>query len=107
MVNSYCEPEGVMRVIKILMKAETLNSNSPKDIVSFYIENDLGRIEEYKTEKVYDLLMEDSHKLIFVNKSMSYLIPVCSMTGQKYIRSLPNNNTIDDIMKFLVVKIGT
>lgn len=49
-----------MRAIKIIMKAETPNSNSPKDIVSLYIENDLGRIEEYKTEKLYDLLMEDS-----------------------------------------------
>ena len=70
-----------MRAIKIMMKAETPNSNSPKDIVSLYIENDLGRIEEYKTEKLYDLLMEDSHKRIFVNNSMSYLIPVCSMNG--------------------------
>ena len=76
-----------MRAIKIIMKAETPNSNSPKDIVSLYIENDLGRIEEYKTEKLYDLLMEDSHKRIFVNNSMSY------------VRSLPNNNTIDEIMK--------
>ena len=58
-----------MRAIKIMMKAETPNSNSPKDIVSLYIENDLGRIEEYKTEKLYDLLMEDSHKRIFVNNS--------------------------------------
>lgn len=88
-----------MRAIKIMMKAETPNSNSPKDIVSLYIENDLGRMEEYKTEKLYDLLMEDSHKRIFVNNSMSYLIPVCSMNGQKYVRSLPNNNTIDEIMK--------
>lgn len=88
-----------MRAIKIMMKAETPNSNSPKDIVSLYIENDLGRIEEYKTEKLYDLLMEDSHKRIFVNNSMSYLIPVCSMNGQKYVRSLQNNNTIDEIMK--------
>ena len=45
------------------------------------------------------MLMEDSHKRIFVNNSMSYLIPVCSMNGQKYVRSLPNNNTIDEIMK--------
>ena len=44
-----------MRAIKIMMKAETPNSNSPKDIVSLYIENDLGRIEEYKTEKMNDL----------------------------------------------------
>lgn len=88
-----------MRAIKIMMKAETPNSNSPKDIVSLYIENDLGRIEEYKIEKLYDLLMEDSHKRIFVNNSMSYLIPVCSMNGQKYVRSLPNNKTIDEIMK--------
>ena len=87
-----------MRAIKIMMKAETPNSNSPKDIVSLYIENDLGRIEEYKTEKLYDLLMEDSHKRIYVNNGMSYLIPVCSMNGQKYVRSLPNN-TIDEIMK--------
>ena len=88
-----------MRAIKIMMKAETPNSNSPKDIVSLYIENDLGRIEEYKTEKLYDLLIEDSHRRIFVNNGMSYLIPVCSMKGQKYVRSLPNNNTIDEIMK--------
>ena len=88
-----------MRAIKIMMKAETPNSNSPKDIVSLYIENDLGRIEEYKTEKLYDLLIEDSHRRIFVNNGMSYLIPVCSMNGQKYVRSLQNNNTIDEIMK--------
>ena len=88
-----------MRTIKIMVKAETPNSNSPKDIVSFYIENELGHIAEYKTEKLYDLLIEDSNRRIFVNNSMSYLVPVCSMNGQKYVRSLPNNNTIDEIMK--------
>ena len=82
-----------MRAIKIMMRAETPNSNSPKDIVSLYIENDLGRIE------VYDMLIEYSHNRIFINNSMAYLIPVRSMNGQKYVRSLPNNNTIDEIMK--------
>jgi hypothetical protein len=88
-----------MRAIKIMMKNETPNSNNPKDIISLYIENESGRIEEYKIEKLYDMLIENSHRRIFVNNSMSYLIPVCSMNGQKYVRSLPNNNTLDEIMK--------
>ena len=88
-----------MRAIKIMMKAENLNSNSPKDIIRLYIENDLGQIEEYKPEKLYDMLIENSQRRILVNNSSSYLIPVCSLSGQKYIRSLPSNNTIDEIMK--------
>ena len=88
-----------MRAIKIMMKNETPNSNNPKDIISFYIENESGRIEEYKIDKYNDMLIENSHRRIFVNNSMSYLIPVCSMNGQKYVRSLPNNNTLDEIMK--------
>ena len=47
-----------MRAIKIMMKNETPNSNNPKDIISFYIENESGRIEEYKIEKLYEMLIE-------------------------------------------------
>lgn len=88
-----------MRAIKITMKTETPNSNSPKDIISLYIENEFGRIEEYKTEKLYDMLMENSRIRIYVNNTMSYLIPVRSMNGIKYVRSIPSKNTIDEIMK--------
>lgn len=88
-----------MRAIKIVMRDERLNSNSPKDITRIYIETDNGSIQEFEIERLYNILMEHSNNRIYVNNTTAYLIPTCSLSGQKYVRSVPNKNTIDEIMK--------
>lgn len=88
-----------MRAIKIIMRNDTNNSNSPKDIVGIFVESDLGNVQEYGIEKLYNLLMESSSRKIFVGNSTSYLIPLCAMNGQRYVRAIPNFNTIDELMK--------
>lgn len=88
-----------MRAIKIIMRNDAKSSNSPKDIVGIFIESDFGNVQEYSIDKLYNFLIESSARKIFVGNSASYLIPLCAMNGQRYVRSVSNSNTIDELMK--------
>lgn len=86
-----------MKAIKIIMR--NINSNNPRDIQGFMLELDEGIINQYSVEKLYNYLMENSSRKVYVGESISYLVPIRSLNGQKYIRSSFNANTIDELMK--------
>lgn len=86
-----------MKAIKIIMR--NINSNNPRDIQGFMLELDEGIIKQYSVEKLYNFLMENSSRKVYVGESISYLVPIRSLNGQKYIRSSINANTIDELMK--------
>lgn len=87
-----------MNAVKIVMRENSYSSNNPKDIVGIFIESEAGDIIEFSITQLYDYLSEYSDKRIYVKNSSSYLIPVRAFNGQKYIRSMPNSNILDELM---------
>lgn len=87
-----------MVAVKLLMKKETGNSNNPKDIKGIAISN--GEMcNVYSVADLYVYLKENPSIKIYVKDSNSYLIPVRATNGDMYIRSIPNSNMIDSLMK--------
>lgn len=86
-----------MRAIKIIM--QNINSNTPKDILGFMLELDEGNVKQYSVEQLYNFLIENFSKKVYVGNTISYLVPICSLNGKKYIRSSFNANTVDELMK--------
>ena len=87
-----------MQLIRIDMEATAPRSNNPKDISTFYVKHDSGQVLEYTKEELYDYLLDQSTTPVFVGNSTAHLIPVLAMNGEKYIRSIPNTDTLDKIM---------
>lgn len=88
-----------MNAVKIAMRVNAENSNNPKDIEYIFISFDSDNIKSYNTEKLYDMLMENSSEKIYVDNSSSYLVPIQATNGKKYIRSTPNSSMTDELMK--------
>lgn len=88
-----------MKAVKIAMRANSQSSNNPKDIESIFISSESGNSVRYDIKQLYDILMENPEKRIYVSNSNFYLIPMRATNGQKYIRSTPNLSIIDGLMK--------
>jgi len=86
-----------MIAVKILMKKDAVNSNSPKDIEGIGISN--GKVcNVYAVADLFNYLKENPNIKVYVKDSNSYLIPLRATNGDKYIRSIPNSEIIDLLM---------
>lgn len=86
-----------MKAIKIKMKRNCGNSGNVQDIDSIYIDQ---TSTYWKKSEVYDYLQKFP-KTITVNISpYPYLIPAVSSQGEKYVRSVANSTSKDNLMMF-------
>lgn len=84
-----------MKAIKIKMKRNCGNSGNVQDIDSIYIDQ---TSTYWKKSEVYDYLQKFP-KTITVNISpYPYLIPAISSQGEKYVRSVVNSTSKDNLM---------
>ena len=76
-----------MKAIKIKMKRNCGNSGNVQDIDSIYIDQ---TSTYWKKSEVYDYLQNIS--------PYPYLIPAISSQGEKYVRSVANSTSKDNLM---------
>ena len=84
-----------MKAIKIKMKRNCGDSRNVQDIDSIYID---AANTYWKKSEVYDYLQKFP-KTITVNIfPYPYLIPAVSSQGEKYVRSVANSTSKDNLM---------
>ena len=84
-----------MKAIKIKMKRNCSNSGNVQDIDSIYIDQ---TSTYWKKSEVYDYLQKFP-KTITVNIApYPYLIPAMSIQGEKYVRSVANSTSKDNLL---------
>ena len=84
-----------MKAIKIKMKRNCGDSRNVQDIDSIYID---AANTYWKKSEVYDYLQKFP-KTITVNIApYPYLIPAVSSQGEKYVRSVANSTSKDNLM---------
>lgn len=88
-----------MKAIRIKMKENSKQSNNPKDIEGIFIDN--GReFVYYSVDELFRFLKNEPNETIYVaDDYSSYLVPVNATNGKGYIRSVPNIEMIDAIMR--------
>ena len=84
-----------MRAIKIKMKRNCGNSGNVQDIDSIYM-NQTGTY--WKKSEVYDYLKKFPKTIIVNISPYPYLIPAISSQGEKYVRSVANSTSKDNLM---------
>lgn len=90
-----------MKAIKIKMKRNCGNSGDVQDIESIYMDQ-TGTY--WKKSEVYDYLQKFP-KTITVNIfPYPYLIPAVSSQGEKYVRSVANSTSEDNLLMLRVSK---
>ena len=85
-----------MKAIKIKMKRNCEYSTNVQDIDSIYID-EMGTY--VKKAEVYDYLKKIPKSIVVNNPPYPYLIPVLSTSGEKYVRSVANSITVDNLLK--------
>lgn len=86
-----------MKAIKIKMKRNCGDSRNVQDIDSIYID---AANTYWKKSEVYDYLQKFP-KTITVNIApYPYLIPAMSIQGEKYVRSVANGTSKDNLLMF-------
>jgi len=87
-----------MKATKIKMRDGRLISYNPLDIDGIYLDGAF-----YKVEDIYDRLKkienEKSEEKIYLADSNKYLIPVIALNGKRYVRSYPNTEFVDGLLK--------
>ena len=84
-----------MKAIKIKMKRNCGDSRNVQDINSIYID---AANTYWKKSEVYDYLQKFP-KTITVNIApYPYLIPAMSIQGEKYVRSVANSTSKDNLL---------
>ena len=85
-----------MKAIKIKMKHNCEYSSHVQDIDSIYID-EMGTY--VKKAEVYDYLKKIPKSIVVNIPPYPYLIPVLSTSGEKYVRSVANSTTIDNLLR--------
>ena len=85
-----------MKAIKIKMKRNCEYSLNVQDIDSIYID-EMGTY--VKKAEVYDYLKKIPKSIVVNIPPYPYLRPVLSTSGEKYVCSVANSITVDNLLK--------
>ena len=88
----------MMFATKIRMNSGCEDSNDLLDIHSLYM---VGYMEEqfYPKEKIHDYLKTHPNSIKADVFPYSFLVPMSSPKGEKYVRSTPNESGCDTLME--------
>ena len=87
------------KAIRIKMKENSKQSNNPKDIDGFYID-DGQSVLYFSVEDLFGFLKNEPSEIIQIaDDTSSSLVPVNATNGKGYIRSIPNRGMIDSLMR--------
>lgn len=88
----------MMYAQKIKMRNDCADSNELTDIVSICIEGYNGK-NFYKKEVLHEHLKKHPNSIRVKLEDQPYLIPAVSPSGEKYVKSTPNDSTLDNLLK--------
>lgn len=87
-----------MRAVRIKMKPNSFCSNDLLEIDEIYVEG-CSNPDFFKKEILYDFLRENPRTIQVNIYPYPDLIPAVSVNREKYVRSTPDNTTLDNLLR--------
>lgn len=88
-----------MKIIGIKMKTGCYTSNALTEIDELLIKDNNSSSSFYKKEDVHNYLLSHPHSIYVDVSPYPYAIPATSKYGEKYVKSLSNDSTQDNILE--------